>query len=137
MNERLYRIWDYTISHSQLLIRAEATEPALADEDLIFAGVEHFNAPVEMWNLTVRVGSAEETAVLGQGFSSPGEDGLLYVLDYQSQDGTTHSGWVVAKSYKSKVTSAQGEKSSLRRVSGDLTGAALEKEVVQALSQIR
>ena len=41
--DRIFRIWDYVVSHDQLLIRSYDKEKG--NIDLLFYGVEYFNCP--------------------------------------------------------------------------------------------
>lgn len=44
-SERKFRIWDYKVSHSQLLIRSPQSADVATNIDLVFWGVERIDLP--------------------------------------------------------------------------------------------
>lgn len=44
-SDRRFKLWEYTVSHKQLLIRSPATPDISGNIDIIFWGVEYINVP--------------------------------------------------------------------------------------------
>jgi hypothetical protein len=113
---RQYRVWDYTPSHEQLLVRAVADSSHSENHDLIFAGVSFMSLPETLVDATVRPASSEDLnefalrdqvrAALNQKHGQK-----VYLLE-----GTSHSGLgvVVARSFHEESNSSDLLDSSLR-----------------------
>jgi hypothetical protein len=64
-SERRFRIWDYTVSHKQMLVRSPMSpspEESSENIDIVFWGVEYIGIPSMMSGVEVRQASDEEAA---------------------------------------------------------------------------
>lgn len=52
-SNRVFQLWDYTVSHAQLLLRSPATEAEPFNIDIVFLGVEELDLPTIMRGLTL------------------------------------------------------------------------------------
>jgi hypothetical protein len=52
-SDRVFKVWDYTVGHAQLLLRSPATEESPYNIDIVFVGVERIDIPTRMNGLTM------------------------------------------------------------------------------------
>lgn len=60
--ERTFRIWDYRVSHDQLLLRSPARGDADRNVDIVFVGVEYLNLPSRLEGVTLITAEPVEIA---------------------------------------------------------------------------
>lgn len=60
LSNRTFRLWEYRVSHSQLLIRSPKHQQFPTNVDIIFAGVEYLELPIRWENLSIGEGTEEE-----------------------------------------------------------------------------
>lgn len=59
---RAFRLWDYSVSHSSLLIRSPKDSANPTNVDLVFVGVEYVRLPVTLGRFSVSTASASDVA---------------------------------------------------------------------------
>ena len=97
----MVQLWSYTVSHSQLLLRATKDREHATRVDVLFKGVGAMQLPSVMSALTVREAeSGEREAILGSTSVDMPEERRCFVLE-----GPDFQGWVVAGA----VVSAEDE----------------------------
>jgi hypothetical protein len=52
-SDRDFQLWDYTVSHAQLLLRSPATTAEPFNIDIVFLGVKELDLPTSMRGLTM------------------------------------------------------------------------------------
>lgn len=63
-SKRVFKIWDYNVSHKQLLIRSPRTNGEVENIDVIFWGVEHISLASSFDGLSLERGVANsETSI--------------------------------------------------------------------------
>jgi hypothetical protein len=74
---RPFRLWEFRVSHSLLLVRSPRSAEAVGDEnlDLIFVGVDYLALPDHMSGVHVTVGSSAALAVVGSQLARPVSQG--------------------------------------------------------------
>lgn len=77
-SERRFEIWDYTVSHSQLLLRSAKTNSEQTRIEVLFKGVKLMNLPTYLDGISVEKGSGDFPPQL-TGIARDG-DGLYRVL---------------------------------------------------------
>ena len=100
--QRKFSIWDYTVSHSTLLLRSVDADAYATRFDVLFKPVAAFKLPTHMSRLTVRDAHGTETDELGSDAGLlasvaarvTGADSLDYRLFVLDCDGAL--GWVLA-----------------------------------------
>lgn len=60
MSQRRFKVWEYNVSHQQLLIRSPKTEEFQANIDIKFCGVLYLNLPTTLINISLSEPSIEE-----------------------------------------------------------------------------
>ncbi|HEY1068138.1 MAG TPA: hypothetical protein VGE52_18590 [Pirellulales bacterium] len=86
-SSRSFQLWDYHVSHRQMLVRSPQ-EPAVADNiDLVFWGVEYVSLPTLMNGIVVRLANAGEQILLASTGFTPSTSGtrLFSVASGESQ----------------------------------------------------
>ncbi len=58
--KRSFRLWEFQVSHGQLLLRSPKSESESQNLDIVFAGVEYIELPTKMETVTLTEPSAEE-----------------------------------------------------------------------------
>ncbi len=58
--ERRFRLWDYRVSHDQLLIRSSKNGTNSKNVDVSFVGVEYVEMPTHMQELTISAPTPED-----------------------------------------------------------------------------
>jgi hypothetical protein len=53
LNDRTFKLWDYRVSHNQLLLRSPKTEAMPTNIDIAFVGVEYLDLPTQLTNLVL------------------------------------------------------------------------------------
>jgi hypothetical protein len=61
-SDRAFRLWDYRVSHDQLLLRSPKSETQPRNHDVIFAGVEYLELPTQLSGLALRPANSTEVA---------------------------------------------------------------------------
>ncbi len=79
-SEREFQVWDYTVSHQQILIRSPSTPEVRGNVDLIFLGVEYLGIPSSFHGLGLDVASPEESAEVKRSLSGGWEGSGVYTL---------------------------------------------------------
>lgn len=65
--ERHFRLWDYTVSHDQLLLRSPGTPESPKNLDVIFLGVDYLSIPTMLTGLKLGRASVKDSAkVIGR-----------------------------------------------------------------------
>lgn len=138
MTNRIYRLWGYTPSHAQLLIRSVADATHHLNEDLIFLGVNRLDVPERMVGLTVR--AVDRAGDLTREIAIPGaaeEGDHVYILEATVGDQRKPVGFVVAESFVHEENQRDPYDSLLTPLQKSIpSGAAFERQVVAALSRI-
>jgi hypothetical protein len=52
-SDREFQLWDYTVSHAQLLLRSPATTSEPFNVDIVFLGVKELDLPTSLKGLTM------------------------------------------------------------------------------------
>lgn len=125
-----FQLWEYMVSHRQLLLRRPATGMHPTNVDLVFGGVKYVALPSSIRNPRVRPAKADEVrwAEEALGTQIPIEE--IHVIE-----GDSTKGFVVAGSARRVVNELEIFESSLERF-GDSRSSAerLEREVLLALA---
>lgn len=79
-SERWFQIWDYTVSHQQLLLRSPVTIDLPRNVDLIFLGVEYLSIPSSLRGLEFDQALPEESAEVMRGLRAGSEVSGVYTL---------------------------------------------------------
>lgn len=70
--DRKFQIWEYKVSHQQLLIRSPKSESHATNLDLIFVGVDYMALPTSMNGISIVPANEEElqfaSTIAGQPF---------------------------------------------------------------------
>ena len=61
-SSRMFRVWEYRVSHSQLLLRSPKNDAEPENHDVIFFGVEHLDLPTSLMGIAITGGEAAEIA---------------------------------------------------------------------------
>ena len=61
-SDRSFRLWEYRVSHDQLLVRSPKSETNSTNFDLIFVGVKYIELPALFSGLSIVSGTAADTA---------------------------------------------------------------------------
>lgn len=64
--DRTFRVWDYRVSHDQLLLRSPK-DAGMRNMDVIFVGVEYLSLPSQLNGLEISPGTAHEILLAEQG----------------------------------------------------------------------
>ena len=67
---RKFRIWEYRVSHDQLLLRSPK-DSASRNFDVIFVGVQYFALPSYFDGLEISLGTTEEILRVQQDYGKP------------------------------------------------------------------
>jgi hypothetical protein len=132
VTDRIYRLWDYTVSHAQLLIRSPAGPGHPHNDDHMFAGVRLVSAPTTMTGMVV----VEPVADSWHADAPEPRSASRYVLVARSPDGDPYeAGEVIAAAYKRTFNRLPPVSSSLR---AELPSDALdyERQVIAALARL-
>lgn len=84
--ERMFQIWEYWVSHAQLLLRSPGDlrcPPGTSEArnlDLMFVGVEYIELPAVIEGLELAESSAEDHRVAAQRIGHPVPAGHVFVL---------------------------------------------------------
>ena len=113
-SDRLFQIWDYNVSHSQMLLRSPVSPGEIRNIDIVFWGVAYLGIPSRFQGIEVCEATAEEMAAIhstvGQKYVKP----ALYSL---STSGTQF--FIAAVGYKVFENDLDLFESSLEILSGD------------------
>lgn len=89
--ERFFRFWYYSVSHSDLLLRSTKNEKFLTRIDVFFKAVKAIRLPTNLEGLVVRQVQGSEADAVIRDSGVEGKDSKVYLLE-----GTGYSGYVVA-----------------------------------------
>jgi hypothetical protein len=84
--DRQFQVWEYQVSHGQLLIRSpkspatERTPERTTNVDIAFLGVEYMSVPRVLRGLVLEQATPEEVRELGALLGKPPERGAVVVL---------------------------------------------------------
>lgn len=79
--ERVFQVWDYTVSHSQMVLRSPAGTDAPMNIDLIFTAVIYMRLPSVLSGLEFVESTQEEVAEVQAAIDSlEGVDETIWVL---------------------------------------------------------
>lgn len=59
---RKFRLWDYNVSHEQLLLRSPRTSSNTKNVDIIFWGVEYLELPTSLQQVELQAGTEDDLA---------------------------------------------------------------------------
>lgn len=59
-SKRIFRLWDYRVSHDQLLLRSAQTPDIQTNVDIVFWGVEYIVLPTMLHGLLIRKGTIHD-----------------------------------------------------------------------------
>lgn len=93
-SNRQFKLWDYNVSHQQLLLRSPRTGNETNNLDVVFWGVKHVCLPSILDELSLRLATTEEANRLSDMITT---DSGVPVFRVQASDG---SGVVVADGCK-------------------------------------
>jgi hypothetical protein len=84
--DRRFRMWDYRVSHDQMLLRSPKSEEHLRNQDLVFVGVQYLELPTMLKELALVEPKAVERERVAQvlGRSIP-EDQVFVLSTGQSR----------------------------------------------------
>jgi hypothetical protein len=75
VSDRLFQIWDYNVSHSQMLLRSPVSPGDIRNIDIIFWGIDYLGIPSKFQGIEVCEATAEEMAAIhstvGQKYVKP------------------------------------------------------------------
>lgn len=60
VSDRRFRLWDYNVSHKQLLLRSPGSPDAGSNVDIVMWGVEYLDLPTSLDGVAMASASAEE-----------------------------------------------------------------------------
>jgi len=95
VSQRRFKVWDYNVSHNQLLIRSPKTEEFQTNIDIIFFGVSYLNLPTTMHGISLCESSVEEVNNIQLVFPNKSDTDKVFVLS-----SLNNKYMVVAKSCK-------------------------------------
>ncbi|MFG2889715.1 hypothetical protein [Streptomyces sp. NPDC048248] len=78
-SDRLFKVWQYTVSHRRLLLRSSREEYGTRI-DILFAGVERLCVQRVYEGLTIRRGTGEEARRIGEALDIEVDVESLYLL---------------------------------------------------------
>src|SRR5262245_52183856 len=81
-SDRLFRVWDWSVSHCRLLIRSPRSgqDPTERNIDIAFYGVFYLELPESLHGISVVAPTPEDEAYL-RAKATPGMHGRLFVLE--------------------------------------------------------
>ncbi len=138
MTRRAYRLWDYTASHAQLVVRAVADESRFENDDRVFAGVGWIQLPEVIFDLTVRPASSDDSLALPPETRTQLDDtNRLFLLEGTDEAGGPVTGMIVARDYRRDRNERPFYDTVLRELVSPATAAyEFEKQVVAALARL-
>lgn len=81
-HSRCFRLWEYTVSHSSLLLRSPKGSAHSTSLDLMFVGVEYVRLPASLGTLDVSLATNDDlTRELGEAPSPGSAKGYLLGMD--------------------------------------------------------
>lgn len=60
VSDRRFRLWDYNVSHKQMLLRSPGSPDAGSNVDIVMWGVEYLDLPTSLDGVAIAPASAEE-----------------------------------------------------------------------------
>ena len=79
-SEREFRMWDYNVSHNQLLIRSPRSPDVATNVDIIFWRVEYMELPCSFRGIAFAEAAASDVARVQQVFSKISSHASYYPL---------------------------------------------------------
>ena len=79
--KRNFRLWDFRVSHDQLLLRSPKTAENPKNLDVAFVGVEYVELPTKLKELTVGEAGDNDFRRADQAVGSPVPRGQVFVIE--------------------------------------------------------
>jgi hypothetical protein len=140
MTRRAYRLWDYNVSHSQLLVRALADQDHETNDDLMFAGVAYLRLPETLFDVDVEAASDDELQTLDpllESFRGGWPETTTFVLRGVDERGEAMLGLVVAETFRRDANQQDQLESSLRYDGpSDISAVDFEKAAIATLASL-
>ena len=83
--ERSFKLWDYYVSHSQLLLRSHKTVTHSKNIDIVFGDVDYVELPTILPGLEIVEASAEEQSRAEQVMGGPVAAERIFVIASQGR----------------------------------------------------
>lgn len=75
LDDRTFKLWDYNVSHNQMLLRSPKTSTLPTNIDIVFVGVEYLELPTKIEGLTlVQPDAADRQRVVALGELAHGSE---------------------------------------------------------------
>lgn len=127
-----FQLWEFLVSHRQLLLRRPATSSEPANVDLAFGGVKYVALPSSISNPRVRAATADEVSSAADLIGRPVQPDEVYVIE-----GDEGRGFVVAGSARRTVNDLELFESSLEQFADTRSAAErFERAVLLALAAL-
>lgn len=91
LNDRIFKLWDYRVSHNQLLLRSPKTEAMPTNIDVAFVGVEYLDLPTELTSLALVPAEDSDLDRIKEAFGKVALESEVFVIQT-----STHRHIVVA-----------------------------------------
>jgi len=82
-SDRSFRLWDFSVSHKQMLLRSPRSPEAAMNIDIVLWGVEYLDVATSLQGLTIVSPTREDVARAGQAMG--GEVALSHVHCFASE----------------------------------------------------
>jgi hypothetical protein len=79
-SDRDFQLWDYNVSHRQMLVRSPAAPGVAGNVDIVFWAVDYIGIPAKLDGLEFMAPSAEELATAERLLGRPPDASTIYVL---------------------------------------------------------
>jgi hypothetical protein len=80
LNNRSFKLWDYKVSHNQLLLRSPKTATTPTNVDVAFVGVEYLELPTKLANLALVPAGAADLDRVKEAFGEVGTGNEVFVI---------------------------------------------------------
>lgn len=70
-SDRVFKVWEYRVSHAQLLLRSPKSEAHPRNLDVIFVGVEYLDLPTRLEGIEILPGDADDVRDAQRGHGKP------------------------------------------------------------------
>lgn len=125
-----FQLWEYLVSHRQLLLRRPASASAPSNIDLLFGGVHYVSLPSTIRNPRVRSATTVELRSVREVMGKEPSPHDVHIIE-----GEGSKGFVVAGSARRVVNELELFESGLERFADSRSSAErLEREVLLALA---
>lgn len=91
VQNRGFRLWEYRVSHGQLLYRSPADEQYNTSVDIMFFGTKYLCGPCDLGELSVEYASQSDVEKLEKYFGKLGSQDSVWMLV-----GTSHKSVIIA-----------------------------------------